>query len=358
MDRARLWCGAMAALLLLVLSAAPLQVRVLEREKPTRVVLEGAQVTCDGKPVPKSVEVASSRGELVAGAARCAEVVATDATVGLQEFKRRFPGVVKVSSEGGVLRLINEVDVEDYLPSVVQAEMDGAKPAALEAQAVVSRTFALTAHRHAKSGYGLCDLSHCQVYRGDEAGDAARAAVKQTKGQVVLVGGVALKPTFFHASCGGHTSRALDVFGDEGAGPGVSDVEGGAPRCAGWPDFAWEFVVEKLKLAQGLGLKNDGHAFEVLRRDAAGRVVELRSFGRRYSGADFLSAVGRAFGWQSLRSMKVSSQEAEGLVRFSGTGMGHGVGLCQQGAKALAEKGVDARGILLRYFPDSQVRVP
>ena len=56
--------------------------------------------------------------------------------------------------------------------------------------------------------------------------------------------------------------------------------------------------------------------------------------------------------------MKVSAQEVEGLVRFSGTGLGHGVGLCQQGAKALAEKGVDAKGILTRYFPDSQVRVP
>jgi stage II sporulation protein D len=269
--------------------------------------------------------------------------------------------VLRVTQEGGALRLINDVDVEEYLPSVVTAELGDGKAAALEAQAIVSRTFALTAHRHPRAGYDLCDLAHCQVYRGtDDVTDAARAAVKKTQGQVVLLGGVALKPTFFHASCGGHTSRAQDVFGEEAAGPAVSDVEDGAPRCAGMPDFSWEFVIERVKLAQALGLtpRGDGAAFEPLRRDAAGRVVELRSFGRRYSGTDFLSAVGHAFGYQSLRSMKVSAQEADGLVRFVGTGLGHGVGLCQQGAKALAEKGVDARGILQRYFPDCQVRTP
>lgn len=351
----------MTPLLLLALAAAPLHVRVLEREKPTRARLEATTLTCDGKPLPRAVDLVPGNRELLAGTTPCTEVTAQGGVkVGLKGLSRRFPGVVRVTQEGGVLKLINDVDVEDYLPSVVTAELGDGKPAAQEAQAVVSRTFALTAtRRHGGAGHDLCDLAHCQVYRGlDDVTDAARAAVKKTKGQVVLLGGVALKPVFFHASCGGHTSRGQDVFGEESAGPAVSDVEGGAPRCAGIPDFAWEFVIERVKLAEGLGLKGDAAAFEPLRRDAAGRVVELRSFGRRYSGTDFLSAVGRAFGWQSLRSMKVSAQEADGLVRFSGTGLGHGVGLCQQGTKALAEKGVDGKGILQRYFPDSQVRVP
>lgn len=352
---------AMTPLLLLALAAAPLHVRVLEREKPTRAHVEAATLTCDGKPLGKAVDLTPGNRDMLAGTAPCTELTASgNVKVVLKDLTRRFPGVLRVTQQGGVLRLINDVDVEDYLPSVVTAELGDGKPAAQEAQAVVSRTFALTAtKRHGAEGYDLCDLAHCQVYRGlEDVTDAARAAVKKTKGQVVLLGGVALKPVFFHASCGGHTSRGQDVFGEQSAGPAVSDVENGAPRCAGMPDFAWEFVIERVKLAEGLGLKNEGTAFEPLRRDAAGRVVELKAFGHRYSGTDFMAAVGRAFGWQSLRSMKVSAQEAEGLVRFSGTGLGHGVGLCQQGAKALAEKGVDAKGILQRYFPDSQVRVP
>lgn len=348
-------------LLVVALSAAPLHVRVLEREKPTAARLEAKGVTCDGKPLPRAVDVAPGKTTLLVGAQACTEVTASGGvTVKLKELTRRFPGVVRVTQQGGVLRFLNDVDVEDYLPSVVAAELGDGQAAAQQAQAVVSRTFALTSlRRHGTEGYDVCDLAHCQVYRGlDGATDVARAAVQKTKGQVVLVGGVALKPTFFHASCGGHTSRAQDVFGGDGAGPGVSDIEKGAPRCSGMPDFAWEFVLERVKLAQGLGLKGDGAAFEPLRRDAAGRVVELKAFGKRFSGTEYLSAMGRAFGWQALRSMKVSAQEAEGLVRFSGTGLGHGVGLCQQGAKALAAQGVDAKGILLRYFPDSQVRVP
>ncbi len=49
-------------------------------------------------------------------------------------------------------------------------------------------------------------------------------------------------------------------------------------------------------------------------------------------------------------------EQVEGLIRFKGQGLGHGVGLCQQGARALATKGADAKAILSRYFPDCQVR--
>lgn len=350
----------LSALAVLAL-AAPLQVRVLEREKPVRVHLDAPQVRCDGKPLPASLDVEVGNRDLKAGSALCTEVRADgEATVKIGDVTRRYPGALRIVVEGGLLKLINEADVEDYLPSVVQAEMSGAKPAALEAQAIVSRTFAVSAKRHGKAGYDLCDLTHCQLYRGrTNESPEARAAVASTKGQVVLVGGVAIKPAYFHAACGGHTSAPRDVFGEEGAGPGVSDVESGAPRCQAFPDFAWEWKVDRVELAKGLGLKVEGGvAIEPLRRDAGGRLLELRSFGKRMSGSEFISRVGRAFGWQTIRSMKLTSEQVDDEVRFKGTGFGHGVGLCQQGARSLADKGVDAKGILKRYFPDSQVRVP
>jgi stage II sporulation protein D len=172
---------------------------------------------------------------------------------------------------------------------------------------------------------------------------------------VLLVGGVALRPAFFHASCGGHTSTAADVFGEAAAGSAVSDVEGGAPRCIG-PDFEWTLDTEREVLAKALGVRAAGTAVEPLRRDAAGRVVELRAFGTRFSGNEFHARLGRALGWQALRSMKFSAQETDTTVRFRGTGLGHGAGLCQRGAQALAKQGVAAKGILQRYFPESQVR--
>lgn len=345
-------------LLALALAAAPLEVRVLEREVPTRAVVEAAKVTCDGKPLPPRVELSAGVREVQAGAATCETVEASGGvTVTVKGVPRRYVGALRVTLEGGVLRLIDLVDVEDYLPSVVQAEAGGGGAAALEAQAVVSRTFALSGRkRHAQANYHLCDLAHCQVYRGEgDVSAEARAAVRTTRAQVLLVGGVTLRPAFFHASCGGHTSRAADVFGEDSAGSAVSDVEGGGPRCAG-PDFEWTLEVERSELAKALGVRASGTAVEPLRRDAAGRLVELRAFATRFTGNEFHARLGRALGWQALRSMKFSTQETDTTVRFRGTGLGHGAGLCQRGAQALAKKGVGARGILQRYFPESQVR--
>ena len=348
----------MSAFLLLLLTASPpLEVRVLEREVPVRVHLEAARITCDGKPLGTSVDAEASIRDVKVGAANCTEVIAgDDVVVSVKETKRAYGGQIHVSLEGGLLRLLNTVDVEQYLPSVITAEADGSKPAALEAQAIVSRTFAVTAHRHGKEGYDLCDLAHCQVYRGKtEASADAVAAVKKTAHQVLLIGGIVLKPAFFHSSCGGHTSSPADVFGEDGAGTAVSDVENGAPRCAG-PELSWTFEVEKKDLASALGVAPTGNALELLRRDTGGRVLEVRAFGKRFNGQEFLSRVGRKFGWRSVRSLKFNTSETDTTLRLEGKGTGHGAGLCQLGAKSLAEHGVEAKGILLRYFPESQIK--
>lgn len=349
-------------LLLTTLGAAPLEVRVLERSRLTEAMLEADAFTCDGKKLPnRSIAVTPNDRRLRAGDQACEVLVAEgEIRVLAGELKRRYYGKLKVTNEAEVLRFINTVDVENYLPSVVEAEASGAPSAALEAQAIVSRTFAVASRgRHAQNGYDLCDLSHCQVFHGhDEESAASRTAVKKTADQVLLVGGVVLRPAFFHASCGGGTSKAIDVFGEEGAGGGVNDSTKDGAMCRDAPGFAWEWQVERGELATALGAKPDGDvsAFEILRRDGSGRVLQLKSFGKRYSGAEFASKVGRTFGWQALKSLHVSMEQVEGTLRFKGTGLGHGVGLCQQGAKAMAGKGSEAKAILLRYFPDSQIR--
>ena len=95
---------------------------------------------------------------------------------------------------------------------------------------------------------------------------------------------------------------------------------------------------------------------EPLRRDSGGRILDVRSFGKRFTGQEFLSKVGRAFGWRAVRSLKFTTSETDTTLRIDGAGTGHGVGLCQLGARALSEKGVDAKGILLRYFPESLIK--
>jgi stage II sporulation protein D len=349
-------------ILLFALAAAPLDLRVLERERLTDVTLEADSFSCDGKRLPnRAIAVRPHDRRLRAGDLAC-EILTADGDIRVLAgaFKRRYYAKLRVTNEAEVLRFINTLDVEDYLPSVVEAEAGGSPAGALEAQAIVSRTFALSSRgRHKEAGYDLCDLAHCQVFRGhDEESAAGRAAVKKTATQVLLVGGVVLKPAFFHSACGGGTSKAIDVFGEEGAGGGVSDTGKDGPLCKDAENFAWEWSIERMALAAALGANPQGDisAFEILRRDGSGRVLQLKSFGKRYSGAEFASKIGRSFGWQVFRSLRVTMEQVEGLIRFKGQGLGHGVGLCQQGAKALAGKGADAKAILGKYFPDCQIR--
>lgn len=351
-----------SALAIAVLAAAPLKVRILELEKPGRVTLTAQQLSCNDAPIPeKSVELRQYGQQLEYGEKRCDSVTAAgEVKVKSGDLVRSYRGQVRATIASVGVNLVNELDVEEYLPGVVGSELAQGAPAALEAQAVVSRTFALSAHgRHGTAGYDLCDYAHCQLYRGrtDES-PATQAAVKKTEGQVLLVGGLALRPAYFHAACGGGTSKAADVFGEVSVSPGVSDAANDGPACKDAEDFKWTFEVEKSELAKVIGKPRDAAAFTALRRDSAGRAVEVMLMGKRMSGNTFVSTMGQLFGWRSIRSAKVTVREAEEMVFFEGTGLGHGVGLCQHGAMSLAKKGMDATKILKRYFPDRTVRVP
>ena len=349
-------------LLLLTLSAAPLDVRVLERDRLTEVMLEADSFSCDGKALAnRALDVRPDDRRLRAGELACEVVTAEgDVRVTSGALKRHYAGKLKLSNEAEVLRLINTVDVEEYLPGVVGPEAVGVPTAALDAQVIVSRTFALASRgRHGPAGYDLCDLPHCQLYTGElDVPDAARLSIKKSDGQVLLVGGVVLKPASFHSSCGGATSKAIDVLGEEGAGGGISDTLKDGPLCKAAPDFAWEWNIHRVELATALWLspQGDSSGFEILRRDGSGRVLQLKSFGKRYSGTEFAARIAKVFGAPLLRSLKVSMSQVEGELHFKGTGFGNGVGLCQQGARAMAARGSDARAILARYFPDCQVR--
>jgi stage II sporulation protein D len=385
-------------------AAASLTVRVLETARPLEVELEvtNGSLRCDAQLLESGKVSLRADGKAIAAGARRCERVTTDGdgvTVKLKELTRRYRGALWVGTDDFHLALYNVVGVEPYLRGVVGAQTEPQAEEALRAQAVVSRTFAL-ASRGRHDAADLCDLPHCLVYRGREAERPdADAAVAKTTGEVLLVGGVVLRPAHFHPACGGVTSSAAEVFGDEslpgggasdavawprrageqnsacrsdaGAGPlcagakefrpdrgpprGPPDVAS-EPLCAGAADFAWTWRVDRPALAAALGLKAEGAALEVLRRDGAGRVLEARVFGRRLSGAELWALIERSPAAAPLRSLKFTVVEAESVAQFDGAGAGHGVGLCQAGARAAAERGWDYRRILGLYFPTRSVR--
>lgn len=154
--------------------------------------------------------------------------------------ERKFEGKLSVRSSNGALFFIEELPFEDYVRGVLDAEIPyGFPPEALKAQAVLIRTYALKNYdRHAREGFNLCDLTHCQVYGGREHNyHSYEEAVKQTKGMILAFN---FKPVeaMYHSTCGGHTSAFHRVFG----GPmipylmGVEDLG----YCDKSPHQEWE----------------------------------------------------------------------------------------------------------------------
>ena len=252
----------------------------------------------------------------------------------------------------GALLIIDRVALERYVASVIQAEGGALPPAALEAQAVVSRSYAvaqLGRHR----AFDFCDLTHCQLDRAEDPLPAVQLAMKHTAGKV-LREGEATVPAFFHSACGGATSSSSDVF-REGTVKGVSDLKtDGTALCAAAEGFDWQWELKSSELERALSLPPAGET-RILRRDAAGRALELVINGRKLAGPLFLADVTRRVGYQGLRSLRFSVERRGDSFLFKGRGVGHGVGFCQAGAAALARGGKSGAEILKHYFPDAEV---
>lgn len=251
---------------------------------------------------------------------------------------------------------VETVPLEAYVAAVLPAEIGAGSPsAALEAQAVAARSYAVArTGRHAESGADLCDTVHCQVYRGERSStEATRRAAAATRGLVLVASGRVIAAPF-HAVCGGRTARPADVWDDEET-PDLGPVEDDA--CSGAPGASWSYRIARREvpsLAAALGFP-EGRFLEVWGRDASGRVAAVRlaapgGSSRTVRGFEFRKAAAALWGWASVRSTWFDVEETRAEYVLAGRGTGHGAGLCQAGAIARARRGETAREILAHYY--------
>jgi stage II sporulation protein D len=293
-----------------------------------------------------------------------------------------YRGEVELLGGSGGLRVVNEVGVEAYLGGVVNAEMgrrEASERAALEAQAIVARTYALkNLGRFASSGYDLRASASDQVYGGVEAEtEVGVAAVRATAGEVVMYRGE-LVTTFFHSTCGYSTAAPEEAFRWgvqlDYLRP-VSDRHGGGHYCDASPRFRWtvewdgamllRILRETVPAVLGVdaGVLDELHDVRVHRTGPSGRVAEIRIGVSRGEIPVFAPDIRRVFetpGGNLLGSsaVQLAVEKAGGRVQrvtASGAGWGHGVGLCQWGAIGRARAGQDARTIVTTYFPGSRI---
>jgi stage II sporulation protein D len=253
--------------------------------------------------------------------------------------------------EDGRRALLNTVPLDAYLYGVIGAEISAAWPAAaLQAQAVAARTFVLAKLRPART-FDIAAGGNDQSYGGIEAESVeVRAAVDATAG-LILAFGAAPAHVCYSACCGGRTADAGDVWGT----PYPYLISRSDPNCASAPEFAWRAEVALAAVKTPLDLDEIGALRSVALRgaDGSGRPKALGFLGAEASlevsvGA-FRSAAGGAVRSTFLHEVSLGPRGER--LSVAGTGRGHGVGLCQWGARGMAANGAGSDEILAFYFP-------
>lgn len=265
--------------------------------------------------------------------------------------------------------------LEEYVAGVVAAEMPASfAPEALKAQAVVARTYAV-ARMRLFGGQGckghpeadVCgDPADGQAWVSQEAlrrrwGELrysanwrkVRAAVTQTRGVIVVYANRPIDAVF-HAASGGRTEDAERVWGQ--AVPYLRSVASPGERAARYEGARVTFTLADLAARTGVPLseietlKRQGKpAMAILERTPSGRVDRLRIGREVFTGKDVRKALGLN---STLFSLRVSGN----LLEVNTKGYGHGVGMSQYGADALARQGMDFRGIVRHYYRGVQLR--
>lgn len=266
---------------------------------------------------------------------------------------RAYRGSFVRGSDGSV---INLVDLEQYLYSVVPHEMSPAWPvAALAAQAICARTYVLQ-RSSPKREYDLRPSEADQVYGGvSTESPAGRAAVDATAGQVLRFGS-GFASIAYSSCCGGHTESSSDAWG---AAP-LPYLEGVVcPWCTDSPNYRWVGSVGFDQIEQsfdGLGAFGSLRDVRIDGTDASGRARSFELVGDRGTFAVKGSAFRLGVGARVVRSLLITRlTQARGSIAIEGGGLGHGVGLCQWGARGMAVAGKSANDILSFYFPGTEV---
>ena len=267
-------------------------------------------------------------------------------------------GLVHVVRKGKGFLVINQVDLEEYVKGVVPGEVNSSwHPEMLKAQAVAARTYALYQQMlSASRDYDVVATVQDQVYKGKDGVDTAvLRAVDETRGLVLTYQQAPIYAAF-SSTAAGLTEDAVNVWSKDY--PYLKGVE--CPFDLDSPFYQWKASFRMDKLEQNL--RQQGYAvgaitsIESLAFSRGGRVAKLRILHSEgelvLRGEDLRKAVG----YSIVPSTQFTIDSVGREVVLSGYGAGHAVGMCQWGAKELAELGYPFSTILSYYYPGTELQ--
>lgn len=252
------------------------------------------------------------------------------------------------------LTIVNNVDLEDYLLGAVPSEVPSSwHKEALKAQSVAARSYSLGyLGRRIEKGYDLESTVEDQVYLGIASEKRSTTqAVKETKGIILLDKDNKPLIALYHSSGGGYTD-SIDNLWDKKPSRHISDhIKARPDYDNNSPRFNWVRKYKTTELNNLLASLNLGEITNIapLSRSIANRIMWIKITGTKRGitirGEEFRKLL-------KLPSSKFNLAIENNTVKFTGRGYGHGLGMSQWGAKALAERGFTYDKILAHYYTE------
>lgn len=242
------------------------------------------------------------------------------------------------------------MELEEYLIGVVGSEMPASfAKEALKAQAVAARTFV------AKRNFQVDDTTASQVFQDDsqlkqvwkesydENKKRIEEAVTETEGEVLTYQGELITAAFF-SSCNGYTNNSEDYWSN--SSPYLRSVESAWDKSVSGNKQTKELSLTDFSNA--LGFQNTVKSIGKPEYFKSGYVKTIVIDGIKFSGREIREAL-------SLRSSAFEIKLNKQTVQITTEGFGHGIGMSQYGAKAMAEAGFDYKKILKHYYTDVEI---
>jgi stage II sporulation protein D len=263
------------------------------------------------------------------------------------------------------LDVVSRMDLETYLHGVLPAEMPAAWPLeALKAQAVAARSFVMRmAYDRRNKYFDVESTVFDQVYKffgqaenRPEWSEKIDRALRETRGEVLLDTKRRILKAFYSADCGCQSEDPRFVWGKIDAFVSVKD-----PSCMTRAPSLWRLSLDREevrhRLIAALALPEEAglRTLQVRGRTPSGRVAQVAAafdIEGKVRRVDLKAQeFRRIFGFDKIQSADFSLLWSARELQIHGRGIGHGVGLCQRGARSLAEKGMTYRDILKLYYP-------
>jgi stage II sporulation protein D len=275
----------------------------------------------------------------------------------LEVNQKAYRGSLEIHNVLGSIDVINVVSLRDYLKSVVPSEIPADWNAeALKSQAIASRTYALyhMLHSRSKRLFDLDATTSFQVYRGISSEKQSTGdAVERTDGEIVTYDGSPIL-AYFHSTCGGRTADDRDVWsgGDQ---PYLNSIQ--CTYCSESPHFRWQTDLALADIRKSLQRNSrfTGQIRSVAFRNHDGRVTSVTVRHSQGSCSMTGNEFRLLFNSGTVKSTSFHSKKYKGGLLLNGNGWGHGVGLCQWGAKGMAENGKTYKNILQYYYRNGRI---